>query len=284
MSTSTRRQRQERDNEYISNTQEQHEATIRSIDVTKDNIRRSIEETRRETPRYSQTVTDFQNETADASVDIADNFLESQKEVINSMQYAWAPMAERIGQVAHYWTTSMTPFFSPREMADIYARTIGAMAEAYVASTRMATNMMFAGMEASKASTNYARQNAKEVSRITSNTARNFSQAAKETVQVREGEDEQRGREGGISAGGSSRRLGTGGGGAAAQGSTAGSFESKGGGAATTTTTRTTYTSEGTIGNSGTGTDSAATTGTTGGTVSLSDTVPGLTGKTGKKF
>ncbi|MDP8886462.1 MAG: hypothetical protein M3M91_01585 [Thermoproteota archaeon] len=283
-SSSTRRQQQERDNEYISNIQQQHEATIHSIDMTKDNIRRSIEEVRRETPRYSQTVTDFQNETADASVEIADNFLESQKEVINSMQYAWAPMAERIGQVAHYWTTSMTPFFSPREMADIYARTIGAMAEAYVASTRMATNMMFAGMEASKASTNYARQNAKEVSRITSNTARNFSQAAKETVQVQEGEDEQRGREGGISAGGSSRRLGTGGGGAAAQGSTAGSFESKGGGAATTTTTRTTYTSEGTIGNSGTGTDSAATTGTTGGTVSLSDTVPGLTGKTGKKF
>jgi hypothetical protein len=282
MSSSTRRQRQERDNEYISNTQEQHEATIRSIDMTKDNIRRSIEETRRETPRYSQTVTDFQNETADASVEIADNFLESQKEVINSMQYAWAPMAERIGQVAHYWTTSMTPFFSPREMADIYARTIGAMAEAYVASTRMATNMMFAGMEASKATTNYARQNAKEASRITSNTARSFAQTAKETVQVQEGEDEQR-RGGGISAGGGSRRLGTGGG-AAAEGSTAGSFESRGGGAATTTTTRTTYTSEGTTGNSGTGTGSAATTGTTGGTVSLSDTVPGLTGKTGKKF
>jgi hypothetical protein len=264
-SSSTRRQRQERDNENSSNIQqqqhEQHEATIRSIDMTKDNIRRSIEETRKETPRYSQTVTDFQNETADASMEIADNFLESQKEVINSMQYAWAPMAERIGEVAHYWTTSMTPFFSPREMADIYTRTIGAMAEAYVASTRMATNMMFAGMEASKATTNYARQNAKEASRITSNTARSFAQAAKETVQVQEGEDEQRGG-GEISAGGSSRKLGTGGG--AAEGSTAGSFESKGGGAATTTTTRTTYTSEGTTGNSGTGTGSAATTGTTG--------------------
>ena len=288
MSSSTRRQQHERDNEYSTDKQlqqqQQHESTIRSIDMTKDNIRRSIEETRKETPRYSQTVTDFQNETADASMDIADNFLESQKEVINSMQYAWAPMAERIGQVAHYWTTtSMTPFFSPREMIDIYARTIGAMAEAYVTSTRMATNMMFAGMEATRATTNYARQNAKEASRITSNTARSFAQTAKETVQVQEGEDEQRG--GGTSAGGSSRRLGTGGGsaGSAAEGSTSGSFESKGGGAATTTTTRTTYTSEGTTGNSGTGTGSAATTGTTG-TVSLSDTVPGLTGKTGKKF
>ncbi len=86
MSSSTRRERQqERDNELMNNTQQQHEATIRSIDETKDNIHRSIEESRRETPRYSQTVTDFQNETADASVEIADNFLESQKEVINSM-------------------------------------------------------------------------------------------------------------------------------------------------------------------------------------------------------
>jgi hypothetical protein len=177
MSSSTRRQQQERDNEYSSNTQQQrqqqHEATIHSIDMTKDNIRRSIEEVRRETPRYSQTVTDFQNETADASIEIADNFLESQKEVINSMQSAWAPMAERIGQVAHYWTTGMMPFFffSPREMANIYARTIGAMTEAYVAYTRMTTNIMFAGLEATRATTNYTRQNAKETSRIASNTA-----------------------------------------------------------------------------------------------------------------
>jgi hypothetical protein len=246
-SSSTRRERQqERDNEYIRNTQQQHEATIRSIDETKDNIHRSIEESRRELPRYSQTVSDFQNETADASVEIADNFLESQKEVINSMQSAWAPMAERIGQAANYWTTvGMTPF-SPSEMTNIYARTIGAMAEAYAVSTRMATNMMFAGMEATRATTNYARQNAKEASRITSNTSRAFAQTAKETVQVQEGEYEQRGR-----------------------------------GGDTTTTTKATYNSEGTTGTSGSGSGSST---TTTGTVSLSDTGPGITDKNRKKL
>jgi len=265
MSSSTRRQ-QERDNEYSSNIQQQqrqqqqHEATIRSIDMTKDNIRRSIEEVRRETPRYSQTVTDFQNETADASVEIADNFLESQKEIVNSIQSAWAPMAERIGQAAHYWTTGMMPFFSPREMADIYARTVGAMAEAYVASTRMTTNVLFAGLEATRATTNYTRQNAKEAARITSNTARAFAQTARETVQVQE-ENEQRG---GIGGGGGTSAFSGG----------------AGGGAATTTTTRTTYTSEGTTGTSGIGTGSTTTTGT----VNLSDTVPSGTEKNRKKF
>ena len=101
MSSSTRRQ-QEHDNEYSSNAQQQqqqqqHEATIHSIDMAKEGILRSIEEIRREMPRYSQTVTDFQNETADATREIADNFLDSQKEVLNSMQSTWAPMAERIG-------------------------------------------------------------------------------------------------------------------------------------------------------------------------------------------
>jgi hypothetical protein len=38
---------------------------------------------------------------------------------------------------------------SNREMADIYTRTIGAITEAYyVAFTHMATNMLFAGIEA----------------------------------------------------------------------------------------------------------------------------------------
>ena len=189
MSSSTRRQ-QEHDGD-VSNTQQQHqqqhhEATIRSIDETKNNIHQALEEVKRETPRYSQTITDFQNQTADATREIADNFLDSQKEVINSIQSAWTPIVQRTG---YNWTTGMigTPFFffSPGQIADIYARTIGTITEAYVASARMATNVLFAGIEATRATTNYTRQNAKEAARITSNTAKTFAQtAAKETVQV----------------------------------------------------------------------------------------------------
>src|SRR5919197_4554709 len=187
MSSSTRRQQERDEYSNMQRRQQQYEATIRSIDETKEGIRRAIEEVRRETPRYSQTITDFQNETADATQEIANNFLESQKEVINSMQSAWAPMAQRRG--GYYWTTTgIAGMLSPREMADIYARTIGAMTEAYVASTCIATNLVFAGIEAARANTNYARQNAKEAARITSNTARTFAHTTRETVQVQEEE------------------------------------------------------------------------------------------------
>src|SRR5690349_1405985 len=79
--------------------------TLRSIDDTKEGIRRAIEESRREIPRYSQTVTDFQNETADATRDISENFLDAQKEVVNSIQSTLTPIAERTG----YWMGFMQP-------------------------------------------------------------------------------------------------------------------------------------------------------------------------------
>jgi hypothetical protein len=97
-----------------------------------------------------------------ATREIADNFLDSQKEVINSMQSAWTPFAERTGGGSgnnnYYWMTRlMQPWpwmgVSARDMADIYARGISAMADSVAAGTRMATNMMFAGIEASRATT-----------------------------------------------------------------------------------------------------------------------------------
>jgi hypothetical protein len=185
----SRREERER-TEFLQ--RQQQDAINRSIDETKDNIRRAIEEVRRETPRYSQTVTDFQNETAEATREIADNFLDSQKEVINSMQSAWTPFAERTSSSGsgnnNYWMMGMMmqPWswmgMSPRDMADIYARGISAMTDSVAASTRMATNMMFAGIEASRATTNYARHNSREIARITSNTARIFGQNTRETV------------------------------------------------------------------------------------------------------
>jgi hypothetical protein len=184
MSSNSTRQQQENSNtnthQQQQNQQEQHQATIRSIDETKNNITQAIQEIRRETPRYSQAITDFQTQTVDATQEIAHNFLDSQREVINSFQSAWAPVA----QSTPTNIMGATPYFSPQQIADVYTRTIGAMTEAYVASTRMATNMLFAGLEASRATTNYARQNAREAARVTSNTARAFSQTARETVQT----------------------------------------------------------------------------------------------------
>src|SRR5215204_2148935 len=169
-----------------------HDAINRSIDETKDNVSRAIDEVKRETPRYSQAITDFHNETTEAMREITVTFLDSQKEVINSMQSAWAPFVERTGSSGtdnnNYWMMGMMqPWWwwmgmSPRDMVNIYARSISAMTDLVTASTRMATNMMFAGIEASRATTNYAKHSSKEIARVTSITARIFGQNTRETV------------------------------------------------------------------------------------------------------
>ncbi len=64
----------------------------------------------------------------------------------------------------------------------------------------MATNILFAGMEATRTTTKYARQNAREMSKITSNTARAFSDTAREASRG-EGEGSS---SAGMSGGGSS--------------------------------------------------------------------------------
>jgi hypothetical protein len=171
------------------------EAVNRSFDETKDNVSRAIDEVRRESPRYSQIVSDFHNETSDAMREITITFLDSQKEVINSMQSAWAPYAERTGSSGdrsdsnYAMMNMMQPWWgwgwtgiSPRDMATIYARNISAMTDLVTASTRMVTNMMFAGIEATRAATNYARYSSKEIARVTSITARAFGQSTRETV------------------------------------------------------------------------------------------------------
>ena len=187
--------------ERTESLQRQHQDAInRSIDETKDNVSRAIEEVKREAPRYSQTVTDFHNETAEAMREITVTFLDSQKEVINSMQSAWTPFAERTSSSGgsgnnNYWMMGMMmqPWWwwmgmSPRDMTNIYARSISVMTDLVTAYARMVTNMMFAGIEASRATTNYARHNSKEIARITSNTARIFGQNTRETVsKIQEG-------------------------------------------------------------------------------------------------
>ena len=63
-----------------------------TLDETKSTVKKATDEAVKEIPRFTQAVNEYQQETIQASKDIADNFLESQKEVIHSMQSLWVPV------------------------------------------------------------------------------------------------------------------------------------------------------------------------------------------------
>ena len=86
--------KEERKDETAGRQRESQEIVSRTLDEAKDNTRRAMEEARRDISVRTATFNDYQEQTINAARDIAENYLESQKEIINSMQSSWVPYVE----------------------------------------------------------------------------------------------------------------------------------------------------------------------------------------------
>src|SRR6187399_2623120 len=147
-----------------------------ALDETKSSVKRTTDEAVKEIPRFTKAVNEYQQETIQATKDIADNFLESQKEVIHSMQSLWVPYIENVqNSYWSYWT-------SPNRVTENYARAVSNITESTIASTRLANNALFATMDVWKTSMQHTKDNAKEFSRLNSNVAKSFENVAKDSL------------------------------------------------------------------------------------------------------
>src|SRR5689334_471756 len=155
---------------------EQQQSINKALDETKDNIRKTTDEARKDIPRYTQAVNEYQEETIQAARQMADNYLESQREIINSLQSALLPQIEAANRVV---TSNWT---SPRHVTEHYARLVSAFADNTIAVTKLVNNTMFANLEAFKTSVQTARDNVKEISRIGVNSAKIFEQVSRDTT------------------------------------------------------------------------------------------------------
>jgi catalase (peroxidase I) len=155
--------------------QKEHQQVInKALDETKDNIRRTTDEARKDIPRYTQIVNEYQEETIQAARQMADNYLESQREIINSLQSALVPQIEAANKVV---TSNWT---SPRHVTEHYARLVSAFADNTIAVTKLVNNAVFASLEAFKTSVQTARDNVKEFSRIGVNSAKTLEQTSRD--------------------------------------------------------------------------------------------------------
>ncbi len=155
-------------------SEQQQQAVNRALQETKDNIRKTTDEARNQIPRYTQAVNDYQEQTIQATREMADNYLDSQREIINSFQTAWVPQIENANRT--FWSNWM----SPRQATETYARIVSSFADNTIAATRLVNNAIFANMDAFKTSIQHAKENAKEFSRIGVNAAKTFEQTTRD--------------------------------------------------------------------------------------------------------
>src|SRR5215204_5781117 len=156
---------------------EQHQAVNKALDETKDEIKVATREAAREIPQYTQRLGDIQEQTIQTTREIADNYIESQKEIISIYQSVWTPFVENANsRFWNYWS------ISPKEMAETYGTVVSSFADNVIAATRLTNNAVFANMELFSTALQRTKDNSKEFSRLGVNTAKVFHEATNDVA------------------------------------------------------------------------------------------------------
>lgn len=173
MSTSKRQDRKEDNNSnnltetYSQLQREQEQAITKVLDESKDNIKKTTNEARREIPRYTDVISDYQENTTQAIREVADSFIESQKDtIVNSFQL---------------WSSWM---ISPRQIAEDYSNVVSNLADNAISATRLANNAISANLQTFNTSIQTAKESAKELSKMGGNTIKAFQHVSKNPDRV----------------------------------------------------------------------------------------------------
>ena len=168
MSTSKKQDRKEDNNNtnvteaYSQLQREQEQAITKALDESKDNIRKTTNEARREIPRYTDVVSDYQENTVQSIREVADSYIESQKDIIVNSYQLWSN-----------W------MISPRQIAEEYSNAVSNLADNAISATRLVNNAISANLQVFNTSVQTAKENAKELSKMSGNTIRSFQQVSK---------------------------------------------------------------------------------------------------------
>jgi hypothetical protein len=167
--------------EYSFNTFQNNndfkESVNRSLDETKHNINRSIDESKNQIPRYNTIVNSYQEQSLQTAKEISENYIESQKAIINSLQSAFKPYNES-------FTGMVTSFASPDSMVKSYSRCVSNFADNAVSAMRVANNMIFSNLDSWKSGLQLAKYNSRHMFNQNVNAAKTFEQNTREINQA----------------------------------------------------------------------------------------------------
>jgi hypothetical protein len=168
---------------YVSPSQlqkEQQEAINRTFDQTRNNIKRTVNEAQKDISNYAQQVINLQERAFEITRDIADDYIESQKEIINSFNHSiWTPYIENVVNR----TSGLSGVFSPSR-AEVYGNTFTNIVDNFVTATRLANKTIFANAELINTSLQQTRNNVREFSKIGVNAAKNIHQTTNEFATI----------------------------------------------------------------------------------------------------
>jgi hypothetical protein len=160
-------------NNFNSNTNDFKESVNRSLDEAKENIRKSIDESKNQIPRINSIVNTYQEQSLQTAREISEEYIDSQKEIISSLQSAWRPINEN-------YSSMVTSFASPDAVAKAYTRFVSNWADNAVSAIRLTNNVIFSNLDSMKSVMQQAKDNSKHLSNLSVNTAKTFEQNSRQ--------------------------------------------------------------------------------------------------------
>ena len=136
------------------------ESLEQAFDESKKSIDQSIREARNQIPRYTETVNQAQEQTLQATQDIAESYLEYQKQTIDSFQSISTPYIHNVNNQFLY----NQDYF--RRMPEIYSKLVNNYAENTIAMSRIFNDMAFSNIELYKNVVNNTKKQSKNLAEI----------------------------------------------------------------------------------------------------------------------
>src|SRR3954451_8573982 len=164
-------------NQQQQQPQEFNESVNRALDQTKDNINRSIDESKKQIPHYNDIVNSYLEQTLQSVKEITENYIETQKSIISSLQSAWRPYQQNVNTTVNSWN-------SPESVANAYSRFVSNVADNAVTYLRTTNNLVFASLDAYKTTMQHAKENTKQILDINTKTAKTFEQNSREVARA----------------------------------------------------------------------------------------------------
>jgi hypothetical protein len=160
-------------NNNNNNNNDFQESVNQSFDETKDNIKKSIDESRKQIPKINDIINSYQEESLQTAKEISEEYIDSQKQVINSLQSAWRPYNE-------IYNGYVTNFYTPDAAMRAYTRFVSNVTDNTVSAIRLSNNVIFSSLDAWKPVLQQTKDVSRHISNMGVNTARVFEQNSRQ--------------------------------------------------------------------------------------------------------
>jgi hypothetical protein len=151
-------------NQRTTNTlNQQQDAINKTLDNTLHNVRRSTDEARREIPQYTQRIAEYQEKTIQTIRDIASDFIEAQKQVVDSFQ----SRGDRNSNVN--FSNRLWDLYNPQRIAENNAVIVNNFTNYLLTTNNLINNALESNMRVYNTALEQTRDNVKALVRTNTN-------------------------------------------------------------------------------------------------------------------